>query len=229
MGMATQFRRWQASPSVRHALVNGCRVVLDLRTGSYQVLNPAATAMWEILTGDADPADALIEMSSRYRVPLARLEQDLSAFSDLCRTSRLLEPENHADAVVKPPLRAGASAPTILLALRSMMATSRALARDGFAVTYLQYAQFPQGTSPTARRALTIFARAENFFLSKRGSEDCLARSLALYRFLSRVNVQANHVIGVCRFPFRAHAWVETEGTAAFQGSVADYTPLARL
>jgi hypothetical protein len=185
--------------------------------------------MWEILTGDADPADALNEMSSRYRVPMARLEQDLSAFSDLCLTSRLLEPENYADAVTKLPLRRGASAPTILLALQSMIATSRALGREGFAATYLQYAQLPRGNSRTAGRALTIFARAENFFLAKRGSDDCLARSLALYRFLSRVNVQAHHVIGVCRFPFRAHAWVETEGTAAFQGSVADYTPLARL
>ena len=54
-------------------------------------------------------------------------------------------------------------------------------------------------------------------------------RSLALYRFLRSAHVPAQHVIGVRRFPFTAHAWVECGGAALFEEHAGDYTPLARI
>ena len=48
---------------------------------------------------------------------------------------------------------------------------------------------------------------------------DCLPRSLTLYVLLRRRRVVATLHIGVKRFPFGAHAWVEC------QGEVLDDTP----
>lgn len=46
-----------------------------------------------------------------------------------------------------------------------------------------------------------------------RGREDCLPRSLALYRLLRDLDVPARICIGVQKYPFfTAHAWVELQG-----------------
>jgi len=139
--------------------------------------------------------------------------------------------DHSAEASARRTLRSSNPArPGLLLALHSMIVTAWSIARHGFTATYLRYAELPRGDSiKDVHRSLAIFSRAENFFLASRASDDCLARSLSLYHFLNRVNVSAEHVIGVCRFPFRAHAWVETGGKVALQGSVKDYTPIARL
>jgi hypothetical protein len=59
---------------------------------------------------------------------------------------------------------------------------------------------------------LRRFVRAETFLLSKLGNRDCLPRSLALFIYLRSLGHQVRHVIGVARFPFDAHAWVEKDG-----------------
>lgn len=223
------------SKSIRHANVAGSRVILDLRLQSYHVLDSLATSMWEILTGEADRATTLDQLSERYRVSRERIEGDLGAFADRCVSNQFLvriKTEVPVDGGLdtKPSHHLNPARPTVLLALQSMVVTAWHMARHGFTATYLHYGQLPRGTGAAeADRSLRIFSQAENFFLAARGSDDCLARSLSLYHFLNRVNVRADHVIGVCRFPFRAHAWVEAGGKVALQRSVADYTPLARL
>jgi len=53
------------------------------------------------------------------------------------------------------------------------------------------------------------FLRAERFFISSRGADDCLPRSLALYLFIVLCcGLSARHHIGISRYPFKAHAWV---------------------
>lgn len=145
------------------------------------------------------------------------------------------KPGSHADHLAKVFTRwlfrsTNPAQPGVLLALHSMITTAWLIARRGFTATYLRYADLPRGDSTgNLDRSLAMFLRAENFFVASRAPDDCLARSLSLYHFLNRVNVRAEHVIGVCRFPFRAHAWVETDGRVVLQGSVQDYTPIARL
>jgi hypothetical protein len=108
--------------------------------------------------------------------------------------------------------------------------TQRALARHGFRTTYERYALLPVGSdAPALGVALSAFIRAENFFVARRAPDDCLARSLALYRFLRSANVFAEHVIGVRRFPFAAHAWVECDGAPVLDDQFHSFTPLARI
>ncbi len=193
--------------------------------------------MWEILTGEVDREESIPRLSTSWGISRERLEKDLDAFTRDCLAQGLVERtpvESDALSALSSTRDAVshklAPKPRVALALYSMIATSLLLARRGFGETYLRCASLPRGDgSGNSERALAIFSKAENFFLSKRGQEDCLSRSLSLFRFLNRVNVAADHVIGVCRFPFRAHAWVEIGGQPALQGPVRDYTPLARL
>ena len=57
--------------------------------------------------------------------------------------------------------------------------------------------------------AMAAFHRAERLVFSGRGLDDCLPRSLALFVYLRRCNLTARHFIGIKRYPFAAHAWVE--------------------
>ena len=67
------------------------------------------------------------------------------------------------------------------------------------------------------RRALRTATR----YYWRRGL-DCLPRSLTLYLLLRRRGVPAALRIGVKRYPFGAHAWVEC------RGEVLDDTPTSR-
>jgi hypothetical protein len=220
---------------VRHAEIGGARVVLDLRTESYRVLDEVATAMWRVLTGEEDRDEALDALAAAYDVDRARLEADLESFARTCVDEGLLAPAGAADEQPAAPASAAAAKPrraSTRAALASLLATRRALDRDGFRATYERYAALPAGDDPKrAAAALATFQRAENLFVAGRAPNDCLVRSLGLFRFLRSSGVPAEHVIGVTRFPFQVHAWVELDGTAVLDARSRefDFSPLARL
>jgi len=78
-------------------------------------------------------------------------------------------------------------------------------------------------------KVIRSFIRAENFICSDDGPNDCLARSLALYRYLRWRGIAATHQIGVRRVPFLAHAWVEVEGTGVMAPVPRGFQVLATL
>jgi hypothetical protein len=217
--------------AVRHAEVDGLRVVLDLNTETYRVLDDVASVLWNVLTGEADAASTFDAVARAYDVDRDRFESDLAAFAARCVAERLLEAADAPAAALAPPRgRARGGGPNTLHALMCLIGTRRALNRDGFRATYERYAKLPVG--PHARRlgaALPAFARAENFFVARRAPEDCLLRSLSLYRYLRSAGVHAEHLIGVRRFPFAAHAWVECDGAPVGDEHARDFTPLARI
>ncbi len=79
-----------------------------------------------------------------------------------------------------------------------------------------------------ARRS---FKRAEHVLPPRLGLNDCLPRSLALYAFLAGAGIGVTHRIGVKRYPFGAHAWVEHEAkpVVASEASVAPFKIIASL
>jgi Transglutaminase-like superfamily len=66
---------------------------------------------------------------------------------------------------------------------------------------------------------------------SRRGDENCLERSLVLYRFLSLAGLDPRLVLGVRRDAgrLRGHAWVTLAGTPVIEGSVAEFVPIATV
>ena len=60
------------------------------------------------------------------------------------------------------------------------------------------------------RRTFEAVRTASRYYYRRR--LDCLPRSLAIYILLRRQGVPATLRVGVKRFPFAAHAWVECAG-----------------
>lgn len=224
-------RHFVATSAVRHVTVDGLRVILDLSTESYRVLDDVASALWSVLVGEADASSAFGALAREYEIGENRLHAELAAFADRCVAEGLLQRgapgAAESRAAPLPPARGRAGA---LHALLALIATKRALARDGFRTTYERYARLPAGpNAPPLDVVLRGFARAENLFVARRAPNDCLLRSLSLFRYLRGANVAAEHVIGVERFPFRAHAWVECGGAPIFETRAHQFTPLARI
>jgi transglutaminase superfamily protein len=193
--------------------------------------------MWAVLIGTADWARSRDLLVERYDVDAARLDADLERFAQRCAADGLLlpaqpgagEPAAAASGSARPPRFA---APTTLGALRSLAATQWALRRAGFRAVYERCAALPAGGEDARlERAVAAFSRAENLFVARRAPDDCLVRSLALYRFLRSAGIPAQHLIGVQRFPFLAHAWVECDGVPVLdeRRRRQQFTPLACL
>ncbi len=213
--------------------------MLDLRSESYRTLDDVASAMWAVLIGSADWARSRALLVERYDVDPAQLDADLERFAQHCAADGMLVPAAAesdapaADAVLaREAAPAAFAAPTTLGALRSLVATQWRLQRAGFRAVYERCAALPAG-SGNARLAPAVaaFSRAENLFVARRAPDDCLVRSLALYRFLRAAGIPAQHLIGVQRFPFLAHAWVECDGVPVLDDRQRrqQFTPLARL
>jgi hypothetical protein len=229
------------SAFIRHAQVDGRVVLLDLRTDSYKVLDSVASSMWAALTGERDWATTRRVFAEDYAAPHERLDRDFTAFARTCRSQGLLRqdddppvswPAQDGQVQVAPGRAAGRLLPGTVRAVAAFYETRRRLARDGFAPTYARYAQLPSGPNGVSlARALARFGRAEHFFVARRAPNDCLVRSLSLFRFLCEEGVPAEHVIGVCRMPFQAHAWVECEGRPILdeRGHSGAFTPIARI
>jgi hypothetical protein len=218
--------------AVRHVEVDCLRVVLDLNSETYKVLDDGASAMWAVLTGESTADSAFKKLAEIYDLDEGRFRADLLAFADRCAREGLLET---SEGAATPSAAAGlvhlrGIRPTTLRALACLISTRWCLAVSGFRKTYESYADLMSGAERAALEpALTAFVRAENFYIARRAPNDCLLRSLSLYRLLRLSNVPAEHVIGVRRFPFAVHAWVECDGIPLLDDRAIAFTELARL
>jgi Transglutaminase-like superfamily/Coenzyme PQQ synthesis protein D (PqqD) len=212
------------------------RVVLDLRSARYSVLDETASELWRVLAGEAAAEDAFAALRARYDIGDERLRAELAAFARHCLEQGLLEPRDArapgeaASLRAAPRARAAVPVPRAVRAWWSLAATRRALLRDGFGATYERYGALPCASRATPlAAALAAFVRAENAFVAARAPNDCLLRSLALFRFLRGQGIAAAHAIGVRRVPFAAHAWVTCGGAPVLDELAPLYTPLAVL
>jgi len=220
---------------VRSRIVDGLAVILDLRLGDYVILDKVATAMWRVLL-TADPPDRVPLLERQFAVPAEQLAADLEAFLKQCVERGFLT-ERPAPLVERRTLRRVRRGAAAQRAWWSLLATTRALAMQGFSSTYRRYAGFAKPVADDrelddlVRRAERAFARAEHFFVMRAAPKDCLPRSLALYRFMLSAGIPVDHCIGVMRFPFAAHAWVECRGRVLndSEANVRLYAELARI
>jgi len=198
--------------NVRHVESDGRAVLLDLRSEAYFVLDPVATEMWGAVTAGQPREEAIRSLGERYDVEFERLAVDYDAFLRRCCEDGFLSETPSKEEAHPIAGKASRRFPTFR-AWWSLFRTSRRLRRDGFARTYRSYARIARpASSGNLEDALNAFAAAENFYALKRAPQDCLPRSLALFRFLRNSGIPAQHRIGVRLFPFLAHAWVEVDG-----------------
>lgn len=226
-----------AAPAIRHAMVDGLYCLLDLRSETYRLLDPVASTFWDVLRGIRDEQDAFAALATAYHVGHARLRDDLQQFAGICLSEGLLIRAEESASAVRFQSKAAPALPGWLhfpAAFLALVKTRRAIAKRGFSSVYNECAALTACTSSTSGTdrlsgALRNFRRAENLFVSKRAPDDCLARSLALYRYLLRIGIKAEHLIGVRRIPFKAHAWVEINGEAPLETHAKAFSVIATL
>ncbi|HTU43602.1 MAG TPA: lasso peptide biosynthesis B2 protein [Bryobacteraceae bacterium] len=197
-------------------------MILDLNTQAFYALDEVGTAMWSALAETPDINAAFSSLQDQFEVEASRLGEDLDHFIARCQALKFVD-----DVSADGPSEMGCSAnawrmparPFILNALFSLVSTHFSLRVFGFRRVYESCSALQQ--SPTTPRdiahATSAFVRAENLFISRRAPNDCLLRSLALFRFLRRCGFAAEHVIGVRRVPFAVHAWVEVNGVSQLE------------
>ena len=232
--MVTTFSPHRISAGIRHAEIEGARVILDLNTTSYRILDHIGSAMWSVLLGERTQVDVLTELTRIYDAPLPVLERDLERFGHRCVKEHLLLSPLDVPRLITPEPKSDAPRRAFgwhwLEALRSLVVTNRRIAREGLRPVYERYASLPVGAPRlTFPKAVAAFRAAENMYVSSRAPDDCLARSLSLYRYLRSAGFPVEHVIAVRRIPFRAHAWVECEREIILDRPLDGYVPLARL
>jgi hypothetical protein len=233
---------------VRHVQVDGRVVLLDFRTQDYSVLDPVASAMWGTVVEGRPREAAIAALIEQFEVQPQRLEQDYDAFVRKCLAEKLFDDQAAANAekptslLAVEPFRSWRRGPLALRAWGCLLRTSRLLKRRGFSAAYARFAQLAAsemeggsaGGDALEQRlnaGVRAFARAENFFLLRRATNDCLPRSLALFGLLRELGVPVEHHIGVQMLPFLAHAWVQCGERVVHddQRNPQRFTTIARL
>ncbi|WP_375415340.1 lasso peptide biosynthesis B2 protein [uncultured Bradyrhizobium sp.] len=224
------------APLVRHVEVELRTILLDIRDGRYVVMNETASVMWRALVTLNSEAERLEMLSAELRGSKSRLQADTRAFTSDCLKRGYLQEE---PVVALPPVHARNrfSAPTIPHAWMSLVRTRIRIGHDNFRRAYEYALMLPKPAAFAERgandlaQAQRAFVSAENLIPLVKAPIDCLPRSLALYHFLMRAGIDAHHFIGVQRFPFRAHAWVESGGQLLLNDpdEVGGYTTIATI
>lgn len=226
-----------ASETVRYGKIDSCGIVLDLQTQKYSVLDDSATAIWEILTDDLDVDDCIAQWTCDFEVTNDEIMRTIDAFRTECLnvgwlSSKTLTSQDQLVRRTGSFRSLGRRLPARVVAFLALASTALSLRFKGFSKTYgCRREVFI--ASPTSLPPLQLIAQAflevENFFFLKRAPNDCLVRSLALFRYLCWRGVPATHVIGIRRVPFAAHAWVEAAGEAVLEPSPQGFSTLATL
>lgn len=228
----------QTPRHIRFEEIDGVIMFLDLRLGTYHAIESVAARMWDSIQNLEERPAIIQSIQKNYPVESDQLEMDFDAFIEQLLKLGFLEkekPELPIEARVTG--RVGVKHLLVMRAWSSLLTTVCSLSVRGFGKTYARYSTIPVVKSETETNrnllttALAAFNRAENFFHMKTAPKDCLPRSLALFRFLRAVGLPVEHCIGVKRFPFTAHAWVEHEGEVIYDypGRLGEFTTLARI
>lgn len=229
--------RFASSEDVRYRQVDGCGVILDLRNQRYRVLDHLASEMWACLTGEGERAAYIERWTHEYAVSVEAVLSTLDDFSAHCLEKGLLcrEPEaehRFSQAFAGPPSWYR-RIPAGLLAFAALTLTALSLRFRGFSKTYGRRREIcanSQARSVSCLEAVVgSFLGAENFVFFSRAPNDCLARSLALFRYLRWRGIPATHIIGIRRIPFAAHAWVEVAGVGVLAPRPRGFSALATL
>ncbi len=204
--------------------VDDAVIILDARRGEYFGLDVEASRQWLRLAGSGDPAgdgmDDLVAAVHR-RGWLTAPRQD--------RTRPARRRGRAAARAWRPFSVPGAY---VCLAQAFILVRLRGFARAYDWAGSLARRPVVSGSDATALAlAMKAFLRAEHFMLSRLGPDDCLPRSLALFAFLRRCGIPACHRIGVRRYPFAAHAWVEHRADLVLDWPerVSEFTPIVTI
>ncbi len=219
------------SDHIRHATSETDVVVLDLKHNRYSVLGAVAGFMWRSAQDHPSRDEVVDAVVATFDVDPGGAASDFDAFLADCAGRGWLGEKASALPHIAPRV----VEPTTARAWKWLLRTSIDLRGMGVwgVHRHLERYRPVAASAQTARRvdaALRAFSAAENAFRLKHAPDDCLPRSFALAFFLRSAGLPAQHRIGVARYPFRAHAWVEIEGCPVGESlDVSPFVALSRL
>lgn len=194
-------------------------VLLNLQTGRYHQLDAVASRIWTLATTSTPESAIVEELQQEFSIDRSIAARDVVAFLDTCVESSLLGSDEMHSYYQQKPVRTPVAMQrmTLFLAIRNLLEARRGLRVAGFPAVYSRQQRLAPARNDTVAkfsldRALRVFSNAENFFSVRDARLDCLPRSLALHRFLLSLGFEVSHNLGVRRYPFAAHAWVEYAG-----------------
>jgi hypothetical protein len=226
-------------PGVYFAAVQGEGVVMDLVADRYYGLGAQSANLWRtLLEGHAVEPIAASDIIAR-QLDAWQQANLVTAASDAPADLPTLKPVGAPAAIGLDEDRIVATRFSWLGLLHLMRAArwSRgAMQRCGICGTLQQLQQIPvsevaqqAGLDEVLHRMMRVYRSSRR--VVSQGKDDCLPRSLALAGALRRLGVDAEICFGVQKFPFSAHAWLETGGRVINEtpDRVQPYTLLARF
>ncbi len=185
------------SPFIRWCEIDGTVFVLDLNTDIFSAVPPSLSAGWLLASKGHEPDQELADILSARGWAASSHDR-----SRQVRTSR-------------PVVGTCAPLPRAFLCLLRARGN---LKRCGLAraLEWAEQHREVAGRFPL-ERSLAAFRKAEGILPNFKGDRDCLPRSLALLAMLRGHGFQAQLKIGLYRYPFDAHAWVEVDGQSVLE------------
>jgi len=214
-------KRLYPSKRIRHATIDSLTVIMDLKTDSYHTFDHQASFIFEkIIDADGDLALAFARYQQEFRGETRILDSRFERFVLQCIDLGFLtaKPFEGSDRNAPASPRPARLQFLSLQAWLSLFLTGSSIKLRGFGRTYEKYNALScalglDNSDRLLQTALAAFLRAENFISFANAPDDCLPRSLALFRFLRSIGFPVIHRIGGRRFPtLTMHAWVEYNG-----------------
>lgn len=182
---------------IRWCEIDGIVFVLDLKSDVFSALNAQLSSEWIEYSRTGKLAQSVNEV----------LAERGWRFSD------------DAPKTPVPSTLSTVNYKTPLLRAVSCLTHARKNLRDRGLSETVDWAERHQAitTQRSLESALTSFRFAEGVLPNRKGDLDCLPRSLALFSMLRGYGFSVCHKIGLYRYPFSAHAWVECDGTKVLE------------
>lgn len=211
----------------------GHGILLDLLADRYLALDSISTAIWKYLSDDHEVGVISTSIARDFALDHKSAESEVVAQLRVWREWGLVVPAD-APPLAKLPVDRPVGEPATgrvpsaeLKLIKCSLAHARilliakawthwSLRVAGLANTLVKLQRIASSPPRSAVLEDDVLRMLKTYRLLRLswtdGREDCLVRSIQLARALRAIGVTTELCIGVDRFPFRAHAWLELGG-----------------
>ena len=224
---------------VSRVLIDGEGVLLNQKTGKYLGLNAVGTRILEMIQEGLRTEQITEKLAELYQVDRATVRRDVEKFleqaakhdllvlSPAMGGARIAEDSSSGAAPVLskdiPQDGAKARRRLVLHAYFLLFIIDWRLKSHSFE-TVLQWLNDRSGGAKPSRdvgaariaiqQVRDAIGRATKFYYRTR--RDCLPNAMLAYYLMKKRGVAVKFCIGVTKFPFKGHAWVEYEGKVVY-------------
>ena len=220
-------------PGTFLAECGGNGILLDLLADRYLALDAMSTAIWKYLSTDYKVGAISTSIAHDFALDHESAEREVVAQLCVWKEWGLVVPADAPPAAKLPTDKAKGEPATGRVSSAELAGINCSLAHAGVLLIAKAWthwslkvaglantlAKLQRMTSSPPRSAMfenDVLRMLQTYRMLRLswtdGREDCLVRSIQLARALRVIGVTTEFCIGVDRFPFRAHAWLELGG-----------------